>query len=854
MRVYQFRHIRAGSILASAERSAAGRHVPCIPVRSRHLLLVSFLAWLAVAAPAQARSGPATEVVVALEPPALATAFRSSRALAAHAKRARLDLRSATARGYLAALAREQQALARRIRTAVPGARVRWRYRVVLDGLAVVLPAHRLDDLARVPGVARLYPSVRYRASLQRTPGLIGADLLWGLPALSTAGNGIKIGIIDDGIDPRHPFFSPSGLAYPPGFPKGNAAYTTPKVIVARAFPPPSPRWKNARLPFDPVYSEHGTHVAGIAAGNYSLGAVDGRTPLSGVAPRAYLGNYKALTIPTPGFGLNGNAPELAAAVEAAVRDGMDVINLSLGEPEIEPSRDLVAEALNGAADAGVVPVVAAGNDFDAFGRGSVSSPGTAAKAITVAAVTKAGVVAPFSSSGPTPLSLGFKPEVSAPGVSVLSSLPGRSGSWGELSGTSMAAPHVAGAVALLRQRHPDWTVAQIKSALVLTGRPVFADLQRAKEAPTAREGGGLVDLPRADAPSLFADPAALSFGLVAPGARVSRAVDLADAGGGAGAWQVEVELQAAPVGVSLQAPPTVEVPGRLEIQALASPDAGEGDVSGFIVLARGDARLRVPFWLRSARRRLGPPSRTLPGPGVYLGDTRRGRARVRSYRYPDSPQPSGVSNNLPGPEQVFRVVLRRPVANLGARLLSAARGVRVTPRLVVAGDENRLAGYAALPLDINPYRRSFGTPIPVVAALAPSPGVYDLVFDTPAGSRPGPFTFRLWVDDVAPPRLRLLTRAVREGATELLLAVADGGSGVDPSSLVAEVDGRPAEVSYDAAGGRATVSVPPLPRGRHRLSVRVADFQETKNVETLGGILPNTAELRARFLVRAGR
>ena len=95
------------------------------------------------------------------------------------------------------------------------------------------------------------------------------------------------------------------------------------------------------------------------------------------------------LTVPTENFGLNGNAPEIAAGIEAAVRDGMDVINLSLGEPEIEPTRDLVVTAINAAADAGVVPAIAAGNDFDDFGNGSISSPGSAAKAITAAAVSK---------------------------------------------------------------------------------------------------------------------------------------------------------------------------------------------------------------------------------------------------------------------------------------------------------------------------------------------------------------------------------------------------------------------------------------------------------------------------------
>ena len=105
-----------------------------------------------------------------------------------------------------------------------------------------------------------------------------------------------------------------------------------------------------ARSRFDPVESAHATHVAGIAAGNADTPAPGG-VKVSGVAPRAYIGNYKALTVPTDAdVGLDGNAPEIVAAIEAAVADGMDVINLSIGEPEIEPSRDIVALALDAAA------------------------------------------------------------------------------------------------------------------------------------------------------------------------------------------------------------------------------------------------------------------------------------------------------------------------------------------------------------------------------------------------------------------------------------------------------------------------------------------------------------------------
>jgi len=285
----------------------------------------------------------------------------------------------------------------------------------------------------------------------------------------------LEIAIVDDGIDQTHPFFAPAGYTYPSGFPKGQTAYTTPKVIVARAFAPATPAYANAKLPFDPDLSDHGIHVAGIAAGNNNTPTRTGLR-LSGIAPRAYLGNYKALGIPSQ-FGANGNSPELAAAIEMAVKDGMDVINLSLGETEIEPSRDVVARALNAAADAGVVSAVSTGNDFGEFGFGSITSPANAAKVISVAASSgghgspDVDNVADFSSAGPTPYSLTFKPDVTAPGEGVASAAPG--GGFVEISGTSMSAPHVAGAAAVLRQRHPTWTPAQIKSALVLTGVPV---------------------------------------------------------------------------------------------------------------------------------------------------------------------------------------------------------------------------------------------------------------------------------------------------------------------------------------------------------------------------------------------
>jgi subtilisin family serine protease len=786
--------------------------------------------------------GPLVELVVTLKQPPLAT--RSP------GRRPALSSRSSVS--YLRDLARDQDALAARIQRAVPGASVHWRYRVVMNGLAVVAPASASHRIETLPGVADVYASTRYHRSLFRSPAVIGAPQLWG-PILATAGEGVKIGIIDDGVDRTHPFFSPSGFAMPPGYPKGNASYTSAKVIVARAFPPPGASWRYARLPFDPVESEHATHVAGIAAGDNGTTAPgpSGPVKVSGVAPRAYLGNYRVLTIPTEDFGLDGNSPEIVAGIEQAVRDGMNVINLSLGEPEITPSRDIVVRAIDGAAAAGVVPVIAAGNDFQALGGGTIDSPGSAGGAITAAAATKSGTIAGFSSAGPTPISLRLKPDVTAPGVGILSSIPARFGSWGYLDGTSMAAPHVAGAAALLRQRHPGWTVPQIKSALVLTGKPVHGLARGVREVAPTREGGGMIWLPRADQPLLFASPTNLSFGLVHRGRTSTLRAALTDAGGGAGAWSVSIRRSARGPGVVLTAAKAVSVPGTLTLRATVGKRAPAEDTTGFLILSRAGQTRRIPYWLHVTAATLAKePRRVLAGPGVYRGNTRGRPGLVSSYRYPAGPGGVGVSERLPGPEQVFRFRLRRPVANAGAVILSLGRGVAVSPRLVHAGDENRLTGFAGLPIRINPYQPGFYGIEPVVGVFRPLLGAYDLVFDTRSRRVAGPFTFRFWVNDITPPSARLLNRVAARGGS-LRLAVSDRGSGIDLALMFARVDGGFRRITYSPASHRATIDLGGLARGRHRLAFTVSDYQETKNSEDAHKTLPNTRRLATTFLVR---
>jgi subtilisin family serine protease len=229
-------------------------------------------------------------------------------------------------------------------------------------------------------------------------------------PALSnsfaSAGQGIKIGIIDTGIDGATPFLTDTATPslgvpgfstpLPPGFPKGvttfnGAPVTTRKVIAAYNFCDDTfdtafglPACSN---PGDPrgIGDGHGTHVAGTAAGNYhtSAGPVWGNVLLSGEAPAAWLGAYKALDhgakSPT---GPSGTSSEIAAAVEQAVLDGMDVLNLSLGGGG--EAADVSGLAVEQAATHGVVVAVAAGNSGPKSFQ--VGSPGAEPDVISVAA------------------------------------------------------------------------------------------------------------------------------------------------------------------------------------------------------------------------------------------------------------------------------------------------------------------------------------------------------------------------------------------------------------------------------------------------------------------------------------
>jgi subtilisin family serine protease len=173
----------------------------------RGLLICGLLA-LSLAPAAHAGN---VEVLVTLKAPPLAEVFarHGTLAFSSFARPNRLLLSAPASRDYLRQLDSSQRALQSRIHRRIPRAQVRWRFGVVLNGFAVVVPRSQLATLSRTAGV-QVWPSISYHTLLDRTPPLIGAPTVWG-PTLATAGEGIKIAIVDDGIDQTHPFYAPAG-------------------------------------------------------------------------------------------------------------------------------------------------------------------------------------------------------------------------------------------------------------------------------------------------------------------------------------------------------------------------------------------------------------------------------------------------------------------------------------------------------------------------------------------------------------------------------------------------------------------------------------------------------------------
>lgn len=229
------------------------------------------------------------------------------------------------------------------------------------------------QSIAGIPGVRRVRPVRLFRRLLDRAVVLQKVSEAWQSIGIENAGAGVRIGIIDTGIDTLHPGLQDPAMTPPEGFPKVGAgsdvANTNSKVIVAR-------NYDSSSLASARDREGHGTGVAMIAAGRTVAGPAGS---ITGIAPKAFLGNYKVF--PDRGSG----APEdaILKAIDDAVTDGMDIVNLSLGSyPAERPEEDVLARAVERASAAGVIVVVAAGNEGPDLG--TIGSPAVAPSAIAV--------------------------------------------------------------------------------------------------------------------------------------------------------------------------------------------------------------------------------------------------------------------------------------------------------------------------------------------------------------------------------------------------------------------------------------------------------------------------------------
>lgn len=282
----------------------------------------------------------------------------------------------------------------------------------ILNAVFVVAKPEQLEDLRNMPGVRRVVELGAVRRHLVRANDIVRSPAAWNLlNGRENAGRGVKIAILDTGIDHQHPGLRDESLSPPVGFPKcrgQDCAFTNSKVIVARSYV------DILVIPEEPAFSRpddlsprdrvgHGTAAAMVAAGNRIESPLG---TMSGVAPKAFLGNYKIFG--SPGVNDVTFDDAIIEALEDALNDGMDIALLSIGSPALwspadrgaicdlpgNRACDPRAEAVENAIRAGLTVVVSAGNDGDlgvvAPTLNSVHSPGTAPSAITVGATTNA--------------------------------------------------------------------------------------------------------------------------------------------------------------------------------------------------------------------------------------------------------------------------------------------------------------------------------------------------------------------------------------------------------------------------------------------------------------------------------
>lgn len=397
-------------------------------------------------------------------------------------------------------------------------------------------------------GVAQVWLDARVEVTLDRSTAQIGAPTAW---QAGLDGSGTEVAVLDSGIDLTHPDLADKVV--------DSRNFTTEESVTDT--------------------NGHGTHVASTIAGT---GAASGGI-YQGVAPGAELVIGKVLNAAG-----QGSTSAVIDGMEWAAHTGADIVSMSLGSGPSDGNdpASLAVDRLT--QETGALFVIAAGNSGPT--PGSVSSPSTAASALSVAAVDRGDKIASFSSRGPTPNGT-LKPDISAPGVDIVAARAAGTSRGGvvdahytALSGTSMAAPHVSGAAAILVQQHPDWSPARLKNALMSTSKPT-------PDGAGFDQGTGRVDVGRVVTQPLTAT-GSVSYGFFKYGAAtdpVTRTVTYTNDGDEPLTLDLQVRGSTSlggslPAGMVATSSDTVTVPahGTAEVQLIADPAQGpSGRITG---------------------------------------------------------------------------------------------------------------------------------------------------------------------------------------------------------------------------------------------------------------------------------
>ncbi|WP_285838755.1 S8 family serine peptidase [Cytobacillus oceanisediminis] len=571
-----------------------------------------------------------------------------------------------------------------------PDLQIRHTFNQALNGFSVIGKQSALQSLQKIESVSSVSPVNTYHVHSDDNIKLIGginARGYYDRDNQRLTGKGVKVGVIDTGIDYNHPDLRRS--------------YGGGHDLVDNDKDPMETKAAGGQGTL------HGTHVAGIIAAN-------GR--IQGVAPEATIIAYRAL-----GPGGSGTTEQVIAAIEQAIKDKVDVLNLSLGNNVNGPDLP-ISMALNKAVEKGITAVTSSGNSGPNIW--TVGSPGTASKAISVGASTptmkvpflsiggreirldllqgskdwefdrsfelvdgglghpeelknakgkmvlvergeltftdkavhamEAGaegiiifnntkgrffgnldsgvpipvaalskeegeelkkninegrllartniieerdILADFSSRGPVTSTWEIKPDVVAPGVAINSTIPG---GYLPLQGTSMAAPHVAGACAILKQSHPEWGPERIKAVLMNTAKLLMNT--EGKTYRTYEQGAGRIQLDQALRAETLVLPASLQFGKFQIADRLhehSSFIAVENISEKTQTYSFSVPYKAQ--GINWEMPMTFQLnPGdkkKVEIKMSADPTLLKKKIyDGYLLMRAGAESIRIPY------------------------------------------------------------------------------------------------------------------------------------------------------------------------------------------------------------------------------------------------------------------